>query len=45
MILYRQQLKINGYGLCNMDGDFNGNNQDDMRKNKLHENNKTQKSF
>ena len=40
MILYRQQLRING--LCNMDGDFKGNDQDDMRKNKLHENNKTQ---
>ena len=35
MILYRQRLRITGYGLCNMDGDFNGNNQHDVCNGKL----------
>ena len=45
MILDRQRLRVNGYGLCNMNGDFNDNNQDDMRKRKLHVDNKTRGSF
>ena len=28
-----------------MNGDFNGNDQDDMRKNKLYVDNKTQRKF